>query len=103
MNKIKIYLDTSVFSYLDQKDSPERMKETQEVWDIFQTGRYEIYISDVMVYEISERFDLDDIRKIRDYNAVKYEKMTPAEIVADTKAGATELLEIMRKRKLMKV
>ena len=49
--------------------------------------------------EISERFDLDDIRKIREYNAARYEGMTPAEIVADTKAGAADLLEIMRKRK----
>ena len=49
--------------------------------------------------EISERFDLDDIRKIRTYNAVRYEHMTPAEIVADTRAGAAELLEISKKRK----
>ena len=41
--------------------------------------------------EISERFDQDDIRKIREYNAVRYEGMTPAEIVADTKAGAAGL------------
>lgn len=53
--------------------------------------------------EISERFDLDDIRKIREYNALRYEGMTPAEIVADTKAGAAELLEIMRKRKAAKI
>ena len=32
---------------------------------------------------ISERFDLEDIRKIRTYNAVRYEHMTPAEIVAE--------------------
>ena len=53
--------------------------------------------------EISERFDLDDIRKIRAYNAARYEHMTPAEIVADTKAGAAELLEIMKIRKVMKI
>ena len=52
--------------------------------------------------EISERFDLDDIRKIRTYNAERYKYMTPAEIVSDTKAGAADLLEIMRKRKFMK-
>ena len=52
--------------------------------------------------EISERFDLDDIRKICTYNAARYEHLTPAEIVADTKAGAAELLEIMKKRKIMK-
>lgn len=36
MNKLKIYLDTSVISYLDQQDSPEQMKETQEVWDFLE-------------------------------------------------------------------
>ena len=53
--------------------------------------------------EISERFDLNDIRKIRACNAIRYEHMTPAEIVADTKAGAAELLEIMNKKRLMKI
>lgn len=38
MNKIKVYLDTSVISYLDQKDAPERMKETHDVWEIFRKG-----------------------------------------------------------------
>ena len=47
MNKLKIYLDTSVISYLDQQDSPEQMKETQEVWDFFRKGKYEIYISEI--------------------------------------------------------
>ncbi|MCM1039052.1 MAG: hypothetical protein NC314_05430 [Roseburia sp.] len=53
--------------------------------------------------EISERFDLNDIRKIRAYNASRYEYMTPAEIVADTKAGAAELLEMLNKKKSRKV
>lgn len=51
---------------------------------------------------LSERFDLNDIRKLREYNAARYEKMTPEEIVAETKAGAAELLDRMRQRKLMK-
>lgn len=53
--------------------------------------------------KISERFDLDDIRAIREYNAVRYEKMTPAEIVEDTKAGAADLIALMKQRKTMKV
>ena len=53
--------------------------------------------------DISSRFDVEDIRKIREYNAARYEGMTPAEIVADTKAGAADLLEIMRKRKMAKI
>ena len=43
MNKIKIYLDTSVISYLDQPDALERIKETQEVWELFKKGQYDIY------------------------------------------------------------
>ena len=35
MNKMKIYLDTSVIRYLDQKDVLKRMKETQKIWDLF--------------------------------------------------------------------
>ncbi len=30
MRKLKVYLDTSVISYLDQNDAPERMKDTLE-------------------------------------------------------------------------
>ena len=54
MNRIKIYLDTSVISYLDQRDAPEQMNETREVWEIFKKGRYEIFISGVVVYEINK-------------------------------------------------
>ena len=48
--------------------------------------------------EISERFDIDDIRKIRDYNAQRYAGMTPAEIVAATRAGAEKVLKYLECR-----
>ena len=54
MNTVKVYLDTSAISYLDQQEAPERMKETQDVWELFKKGRYEVYISDVAVYEINK-------------------------------------------------
>lgn len=53
MRIMKVYLDTSVIGYLGQKDAPERMKETQDVWEFFKKGRYDVYISDVAVYEIN--------------------------------------------------
>ena len=52
--KIRLYLDTSVISYLDQQDALERMKETQEVWDILRTNKYEIVISNIALGEIEE-------------------------------------------------
>ena len=48
---------------------------------------------------VSERFDVEDIRKIREYNSLRHVKMTPAEIVEDTKKGAAELLARLKKNK----
>lgn len=31
-NKLKIYLDTSVISYLQQEDAPEKMRDTLDLW-----------------------------------------------------------------------
>lgn len=53
LNKIKVYLDTSVISYLDQQDAPEKMRETREVWEYLKAGKYEIYISDLVLEELS--------------------------------------------------
>lgn len=46
---------------------------------------------------MSERFDLDDIRSLRNYNASRYEKMTKEEIIAETRAGAAKFFESMKK------
>ena len=43
--------------------------------------------------EISDRFDADDIRKIRDYNSQRHSKMTRAEVIADIKKGANEVIK----------
>ncbi len=45
MRKMKVYLDTSVISYLQQEDVPERMKETVAVWKQFEDGKYDICLS----------------------------------------------------------
>lgn len=36
MRKLKIYLDTSVISYLEQEDVPEKMDQTKRLWKILQ-------------------------------------------------------------------
>ena len=54
MNKLKVYLDTSIISYLDQKDAPDRMKETLRLWELFKQGVYDIYISDIVIREINQ-------------------------------------------------
>jgi predicted nucleic acid-binding protein len=49
-----LYLDTSVISYLDQKDAPEQMTQTQKFWDKVKNNEYNIFISSVVDDEISK-------------------------------------------------
>lgn len=54
MKKLKIYLDTSVISHLNQEDVPEKMEQTRKLWKMLQTGKYEVVISDLVLVEINE-------------------------------------------------
>jgi predicted nucleic acid-binding protein len=76
MKKLKIYLDTSVISYLDQRDAPERMAETRRLWEKIKAGEYEAVISDVDFIEIekcneSKRNTLLDYLKEIEYTVVE--------------------------------
>lgn len=53
MQKLKVYLDTSVISYLYQEDAPERMQDTLKLWERFKNQEYDIYISDIVINEIA--------------------------------------------------
>ncbi len=53
MRKLKVYLDTSVVSYLYQVDAPEKMQNTLDLWKLFKNKVYEVYISDIVIREIS--------------------------------------------------
>lgn len=52
MQKLKIYLDTSVISHLLQEDAPEKMADTRKLWEMFKQGKYEVYLSAVTIREI---------------------------------------------------
>ena len=47
MGKLKIYLDTSVISHLLQEDVPEKMADTRQLWEMFCSNRYDVYLSTV--------------------------------------------------------
>ncbi|MDR2174678.1 MAG: PIN domain-containing protein [Synergistaceae bacterium] len=51
---LKIYLDTSVISYLDQRDAPERMAETHKLWEKIKCGEFKVVISDIGLLEIAK-------------------------------------------------
>jgi len=53
MRKLKIYLDTGVISYLDQKDDSSRMAETHRMWERLKAGDFDVVISDVTIDELN--------------------------------------------------
>ncbi len=57
INKTKVYLDTSVISYLEQDDAPEQKQITRRIWNILKGNKYDIIISNVVIRELSECSD----------------------------------------------
>ena len=49
---MKIYLETSVINFLFAEDAPEKMKITQEFFNLI--NEYEIFISDIVLLEIEQ-------------------------------------------------
>ena len=81
INKIRVYLDTSVISYLDQQDMPDRMRETQEVWEILKSPRYKVVISDLVLSEIGDSDDEKRAILMSCLNEIDYEEY---EVDSDT-------------------
>ena len=54
MKKIKLYLDTSVISHLFANDTPDKMTDTNKLWEDFISNKYEICISPSVVGEIKK-------------------------------------------------
>lgn len=54
MRKTKIYLDTSVISHLEAPDTPDKMRDTQAMWEEIKQGAYDAVISDVTFRELAD-------------------------------------------------
>jgi len=69
MEKLKVYLDTSVISHLLQEDVPEKMADTRKLWEKFKAGQYDVYLSTVTLEEISNVsiFETDKLYTYPDY------------------------------------
>ena len=46
---------------------------------------------------LSSRFDVDDIQKLREYNSLRHIKMTPAEIVLETRNATADIIKQLMK------
>lgn len=52
MRKLKLYLETSVWNFYYADDAPEKMSNTKRLFEDIKNGRYEIYISELVIAEI---------------------------------------------------
>lgn len=54
MNKITIYLDTSVISHLEAEDTPEKLHDTIDFWHELEKNKYIVTISDLTIAELTK-------------------------------------------------
>jgi predicted nucleic acid-binding protein len=54
MKRLKVYFDTSVISYLDQQDAPERMAETHRLWERVKAAAFDVVLSNVDFDELAK-------------------------------------------------
>ncbi|MHB8126561.1 MAG: hypothetical protein ACYDEJ_13150 [Desulfitobacteriaceae bacterium] len=40
MNKVKVYIDTSVISHLEAEDTPEKLDDTHDFWQELKKTKY---------------------------------------------------------------
>lgn len=75
MNRLKVYLDTSVVSYLYQEDAPEKMQDTLLLWELFKQDVYEVYVSDIVFREI-DRCSEEKLNILLDYlDQIEYHEL----------------------------
>lgn len=50
--KLKIYLDTSTISYLQEEHSPDKMAATRKLWAKFEEGFFDVFLSQTTMKEL---------------------------------------------------
>lgn len=91
MQKLKVYLDTSVISHLLQEDVPEKMSDTRKLWKMFKDGKYEVYLSTVTLGEVS---DCPEPKRSKMYDYLKEINYTPIEITDDMSDIAQQIVDM---------
>jgi len=72
VRKLKIYLDTSVISYLFADEVPEKKAETQKLWQDIISNKYDVYLSDTTLFEIMKCSQPKRDAMIAELEKIKY-------------------------------
>lgn len=86
MKKLKLYLETSVWNFMFADDSPDKMTKTINFFKDVESGKYEIYISELVLAEFDKS---EGNKQVRLKGLI--ERCTPFELEADE--NVTELIE----------
>ena len=78
---------------IDRFYSPESFQTD----DNEETSEATTNITELKEPELSPRFDVDDIRKLREYNSLRHINMTAKEIIAELEADTAEIIAELRK------
>jgi predicted nucleic acid-binding protein len=85
MKKPLIYLDTSVISYLEQEDAPEKMADTRLFWEQVKAGDYDVAISRVTLQELEQCAEPKRtvlFRHLNDISYLRIERNNEIEVLA---------------------
>jgi predicted nucleic acid-binding protein len=97
MKKTKIFLDTSVISYLYKPELPDREAETWALWECLITGMYDVVLSDAVIKEI-DRYDEPKRQKLYNMLAkIDYTEVTIDNTIEDI-ADEIIRLKILKER-----
>ena len=91
MKKLKVYLDTSVISHLLQEDVPEKMADTRQLWEMFRTGKYDVYLSTVTLEEID---DCPEPKRSQLYDYLEQINYTLLQIDDEVSEVAIQIIEL---------
>ncbi len=89
--KLKVYLDTSVVSYLQQEDAPEKTGITLNLWEKFKTGIYDIFISQMLIVEVNNCDEPKRTFLLRKLNEIIYNNL---QLKSSTYGLANEIIKL---------
>jgi len=90
MKKLKLYLETSVWSYYYSEDLQEKMEVTRVFLQTVESGKYDIYISNFVYREINE---VEDIIVSRLTDLIEEFKPTELEITPEVYKLASKYIK----------
>ena len=83
MKKVKIYLDTSVISHLFAEDTPDKMTETNKLWNELSSGEYDIFISTLTLDEVRKCAEPKKSQMIEKLEELEYEILVETVEITD--------------------